>query len=123
LKFWPSSRDFNKLVIKAKMHAKTYIFLKIPGSRDFFFVWKYDVIFSLRDLAVCMKTKTFFFKKKFWRKPGILIPDLYFYDVKIQTNIKQNLVEEHAEKSQIFKNIFFFELFLDRAGPGPLILG
>jgi len=69
------------------------------------------------------KPKHFFLKKKFWRKPGILIPDLYFYDVKIQTNIKQNLVEEHAEKSQIFKNIYFFELFLDRAGPGPLILG
>jgi hypothetical protein len=24
LKYWPSSRDFNKLVIKAKMHANTY---------------------------------------------------------------------------------------------------
>jgi len=28
LKYWPSSRDFNKLVIKAKMHAKTLFFLK-----------------------------------------------------------------------------------------------
>jgi hypothetical protein len=28
LKYWPSSRDFNKLVIKAKMHAKTHFFLK-----------------------------------------------------------------------------------------------
>jgi hypothetical protein len=27
LKYWSSSRDFNKVVIKAKMHAKTY-FLK-----------------------------------------------------------------------------------------------
>jgi len=38
----------------------------------------------------------FFFK--FWRKSGILIPDLYFYnfyDVKIQINIKQNLVENN----------------------------
>jgi len=27
LKYWPSSHDFNKLVIKAKMHAQiTYIF-------------------------------------------------------------------------------------------------
>jgi hypothetical protein len=24
LKYWPSSRDFNKLVAKAKMHAKIY---------------------------------------------------------------------------------------------------
>ena len=26
LKYWPSSQGFNKLVIKAKMHAKTYIY-------------------------------------------------------------------------------------------------
>jgi hypothetical protein len=26
LKFWPCSLDFNKLVIKAKMHAKTLFF-------------------------------------------------------------------------------------------------
>ena len=26
----------------------------------------------------------------FWRKPGILIPDLYLYSIKIQTNINQN---------------------------------
>jgi len=56
LKYWPSSCDFNKLVIKAKMHVKIYFF------EIFFVVRKYDVIFSLRDLAVCMKTKTFFFQ-------------------------------------------------------------
>jgi len=28
LKYWPSSHDLNKLVIKAKMHANTYIVLK-----------------------------------------------------------------------------------------------
>jgi len=55
------------------------------------------MIFSLRDLAVCMKQKHFFL-----RKPGILILDLYFYGIKIQTNIKQNLVEKYGEKSQIF---------------------
>jgi len=26
LKYWSSSHGFNKLIIKAKMHAKTYIF-------------------------------------------------------------------------------------------------
>jgi hypothetical protein len=39
-------------------------------------------------------------------KTGILIPDLYFYNIKIQTNIKQNLVEKYVEKSQTFENIF-----------------
>ena len=57
LKYWPSSHDFNKLVIKAKMHAKIILFflsflccIKI----------RYDFL-ALRDLAVCMKTKVFFF--------------------------------------------------------------
>ena len=47
----------------------------------------------------------------FWRKPGILIPDLYFYGVKIQTNIKQNLVEKYTEKIQFKKKINFFFFF------------
>jgi len=29
LKYWLSSRDFNKLVIKAKMHANIYIYIYI----------------------------------------------------------------------------------------------
>jgi hypothetical protein len=49
------------------------------------------------------KTKIFFFM--FWRKPCILIPDLYFYGIKIQTNIKQNLVEKYMEKLQFQKKI------------------
>jgi hypothetical protein len=55
------------------MHAKTYFF------EVFFVVWKYKVFLALRDLAVCMKTKTVFFL----RKPGILIPDLYVYGINI----------------------------------------
>jgi len=42
----------------------------------------------------------------FWWKPGILISDLYLYGIKIQTNIKQNLVEkQNAKKLQFL--IFF----------------
>jgi hypothetical protein len=76
------------------MHAKTL----------FFGVWKtqYDFL-ALRHLAVCTKQKYFFFM--FWRKPCILIPDLYFYGIKIQTNIKQNLVEKYTEKLQFKKKI------------------
>jgi len=52
----------------------------------------------------------------FWWKPGILIPDLYLYGIKIQTNIKQNSVEKYAGKSQIFINIFLnFFMGLDPA--------
>ena len=59
------------------MHTKTL----------FFGVWKtqYDFL-ALRHLAVC--TKQIFFFLMFWWKPGILIPDLYFYGIKIQTNIR-----------------------------------
>jgi len=43
----------------------------------------------------------------FQRKTGILIPDLYLYGIKLQTNIKQNSVEKYAGKLQIFEMIFF----------------
>jgi len=40
------------------------------------------IFLALRDLAVCMKTKVFLKKNQVF-----LISDLYFYDIKIQTNI------------------------------------
>jgi len=43
----------------------------------------------------------------FWPKSGILIPDLYLYGIKIQTNIKQNLVEKKLEKKYNFQNFFW----------------
>jgi hypothetical protein len=67
---------------------------------------KYDVIFSLRDLVVCMKTKTFFFQS-LDENQVLLISDLYLYGIKIQTNIKQNSVTKYTEKSLIFLKIFF----------------
>jgi hypothetical protein len=36
------------------------------------------------------------------KKPGILILDLYFYDIKIQINIKQNLIKILHGKIRIF---------------------
>jgi hypothetical protein len=72
------------------------------------------MILTLRDLDVCMKEKTIMF----WQKPDIWILDLYFYGVKIQTNIKQNLVEKYTEKLQFFKKKKFLKFFLDRVGPG-----
>ena len=73
----------------------------------FFVIWKYNMNFLyifLRDLAVCMKTKKIFFL--FWRKPGILIPDLYLYSIKIQTNIDQNTVKYFGK----ITNLNFFLL-------------
>jgi hypothetical protein len=53
---------------------------------------------ALRDLAVCMETKVFFFENQVF-----LIPDFYFYDIKIQTNLSLNDVEKSMGKSQILK--------------------
>ena len=48
----------------------------------------------------------------FWWKPGILIPNLYFYDIKIQINIKQNLVEKYTKELQFQNKNFFFNIFI-----------
>ena len=111
LKYWPSSRDFNKLVIKAKMHANTY-FLKFSLIYENT-IWIFYFYYFWETWPHAWKQKIYIFLM-FWRKPGILIPDLYLYSIKIQTNPKQNEVENCAGKSQIFlkKIFFFFGIFL-----------
>jgi hypothetical protein len=55
LKYWPNSCDFNKLVIKIKIHAKTYFF------EVFFIVWKYMIWFFLWETWLyAWEQKTFF---------------------------------------------------------------
>ena len=52
----------------------------------------------------------------FWRKPGILIPDLYLYDIKYKPILckidkKKNTLENHKFFRKIFENfliVFFF---------------
>ena len=96
LNFGQHSCDFNKIVIKAKMHAKIYIF---------FGAWKtqYDFL-ALRYLVEWTKTFFFFFFKflffvffKSWRKPDILIPELNFYDVKDRPILSKKR-ERHKSK-------------------------
>jgi hypothetical protein len=65
------------------MHDKTFFF-------EFFFVVWYE-FFSFERFGRMNKNKNIFLKK-ILQKPGIWIPNLYLYDVKIQINIKQNLV-------------------------------
>jgi hypothetical protein len=59
-----------------------------------------------------MKTKHFFL-----RKLGILIPDLYLYSIKIQTNIDQNAVKNIQENHKFFKKKFRIFFGLDPAWP------
>jgi hypothetical protein len=89
--FWNIGQVLVTLInwlLKPKCMLKHIFFFE-----DFFVVWKYNIIvFAFRDLVVCMKTKTCFFFM-FWWKLGILISDLYFYGLKIQTDISQNSVK------------------------------
>jgi hypothetical protein len=57
LKYWSNSCNFNKLVIKAKMHAKTYFWSFLCCMKIHF-----DFL-ALRDLVVCMKQKYIFLWK------------------------------------------------------------
>ena len=71
MKYWPSSCGFNKLVIKAKMHANTYFF------EIFFVVLKYNMIFFLfferlgrmheNKIFYYFFTKTRYFNTEFFR--------------------------------------------------------
>jgi hypothetical protein len=81
LKYWLSSHHLNKLIIKAKMHVKTYIFKIFCGMKI-----QYD--FFRETWPYVRKQDIFFLFTTFQRKPGILILDLYLYGIKIQTNIK-----------------------------------
>jgi len=57
-KYWPNSRDFNKLVIKAKMHANTYFwnFLFLYSNT----IW-FIIIIIIERLGRMHENKTFYF--------------------------------------------------------------
>ena len=77
------------------------------------------IFLFLRDLAVCMKTKHFLC---FDKKKNILIPDLYLYSIKIQTNIDQNAVKYLRKITDFFE--INFEIFVLGLGPArPMWLG
>ena len=42
-----------------------------------------------------------------WWKPGILMPDLYLYSIKIQTDIDQNAVKTLQKNHRFFWNTFW----------------
>jgi hypothetical protein len=53
-----------------------------------------EISYKLKRLGHMHENKTSFFIyiifATFWRKLGILIPKLYLYSIKIQTNMNQN---------------------------------
>jgi hypothetical protein len=81
-------------------------------------IYIYIYIF-LRDLAVCIKI-CFFYFSMFWRKPGILILDLYLYSIKIQTNIDQNTVKRFGKITDFWNNFFLRNVFFFGLDPASL---
>ena len=76
---------------------------------------QYDFFFSFERLGRMYENK----KNKFW-KPVILIPNLYLYDIKIQTDINQNGVKQIRREIAISSKIKFFETKkMKWTGPGP----
>ena len=72
---------------------------------------QYD-FFCFERLGHMHENKTFFL-----RKLGILIPDLYLYSIKIQTNIDQNTVKNIQENHKFLKKKFRIFFGLDPARP------
>ena len=90
-------------LLKLKMHGNTFffwIFLYENTIWNFLYFWK--------TWSYAWKQDFFFFVfpnivfATFQRKSGILILDLYFYIIKIQTNINKKLVEKYMTKPRIF---------------------
>jgi hypothetical protein len=105
LKYYQVLMTLINWLLKSKYMLK-HIFLKFSLLYENT-IW----LFLLWETWPYAWKQTCFFKKMLWWKPGILIPDLYFYDIKIKINIKQNSLENMPEKSQIFKNIFLKIVF------------
>jgi len=104
LKYWPSSRDFNKLVIKAKMHADTYFwnFLCYMKIQYEFFIYIFERLGRMHE-----NKKKYFF---------ILTKTLYFNTGFVSLQYK-NTNQYWSKYSKIFWKNHRFEFFF--AGPSP----
>ena len=112
LKYWSSSHGLNKLVIKAKMHANTYIVSEI------FFccvkIWCYNIyIYMLERLGRMHENKTFLIYFIFY----VLTKTGYFNTgfVSLQYKNTNRYWPKYSNKiteNRIFWNDLFWELFL-----------
>jgi hypothetical protein len=118
LKYWPSSRDFNKLVIKAKMHAKTHFFFEV-----FFVVWKYDVILFFVRLGRMHKNIFLFFKTSFFFLKVLTKTRYFNIGFCIFSNIKKILLDinQNDIKRETCKitNKYFWIFLLTKKKNGP----
>ena len=91
-------------------------------TSNILFIYKKNIQNMLEYWPYAWKQNIFFLINIFfcWRKPGILIPNLYLYNIKIQTDIEQNTVIKLQENHKFFEIIFeefLFFIYFFRAGP------
>ena len=120
LKYWPSYRDFNKLVIKAKMRANTYFeFLFFVYIYIYIYIYiymkiKYDIF--LRDLVVCMKTNYFIYLFIY------VLPKTGYFNTKLLSlqykNTNRCWLKYRKKNHRFLKHLFLF-FYLGWAHPDP----
>ena len=103
-----SSRDFNKLVIKAKIRDKTF-FIYIWRDNMIFFI----IIYFLERLGRMHENKTFFFYKNQVFNTGFVS-----LQYKNTNQYWSKCSKIFAENHRFLKRIFWF-FFIFRAGPIP----
>jgi hypothetical protein len=113
LYFWNIGQyplEFYKHVVKSR-NARKMIFVVFKKSMRKHIFETSNICFldkrhkkNVRVLAVCRKTKHFFILYFLMsrRKPGIFIPDLYLYHIKIQADIDKQCINK-LSKNHIFK--------------------
>jgi hypothetical protein len=108
-----SSRDFNKLVIKAKIRDKTF----------FLYIWRYNMIFFiiiyfLERLGRMHENKTFFFYKNQVFNTGFVS-----LQYKNTNQYWSKCSKIFAENHRFLKRIFWFFLFFGLGPTRPMWLG
>jgi hypothetical protein len=113
LKYWPNSRDFNKLIIKAKMLSNTYFlnFCCMKIWYEFFFwdtwpyAWKQNILFYY---YLNVLTKTGYFNTGF-----------ISLQYKNKNQYWSKWSKKFAENHRFFEKNFFEFFFYFRAGSNP----
>jgi len=115
LKYWPVLVTLINWLLKSKCMLKL------------FFLWRYNMIFLL--LYIFRETWSYAWKQNilfyfiFLMKTRYLIPDLYLYSIKIQTNIDPNAVKYLWKITDFWKEFFLFFLFFGLGPTRPMWLG
>jgi len=112
LKYWLVLVILINWLLKPKCMLKLFFFLSRCNMIFFIFLERLGRMHENKIFIIIIFLMS-------WWKPGILIPDLYLYSIKIQIDIDQNAVKTLQKKITYFFEILFEEFFLGWAQPDP----